>query len=265
MDDSGWTPYHHALYNGHLAVAESIRCSPALAAGQALTSMSNDLQLVSPLQTFNSDDLDSIPSLSLPPPILPSKVFGHKCLDKHAQVHIRLGWADHPPVILLYDRWLIACLYCRALITHLCWPLQSNDRQTSALKVEMRTRNEGDILRTLTLSSSERDPSVIFSVESLEDFAIRIDLKPTFGSQVIGRSAVTSATFQAVEARGAVSCPIFDSYLEVIGEIFVEFFIVTPYVTRVPATNASLTYWKSTTVPSIFAMGLSSTHMERTQ
>ena len=125
VDDSGWTPFLHALYAGHMEAAALMRCSPELAAARAVRT-SPPSPLVGSLKPADAPpaqptqqhaamdvlDLDGIPSLALPPPILPTKVYGHQSLKENAQLHVRLGGAGQPPLTLVYALDMIFYVFC---------------------------------------------------------------------------------------------------------------------------------------------------------
>ena len=44
-------------------------------------------------------DLDAIPSLSLPPPIIPTRTMGHQFLENQVHVQLKLGIAGRIPAV----------------------------------------------------------------------------------------------------------------------------------------------------------------------
>lgn len=102
MDESNWTAWQHALYAGHMDTAELLRlpaappataataAAPAPAAGPAAGD-----------GTAPPMDVDDIPSLLLPPPIIPTRTMGHSYLQNRVHIQLKLGIPGRAPAIRL--------------------------------------------------------------------------------------------------------------------------------------------------------------------
>jgi len=111
QDESGWTAWQYAIYAGHMETAALLKAAasdaietttvssassaaapPAAAAAASATTAATTV----PATAVDDDDmppldLDGIPSLSLPPPIIPVKIYGHSFLENKVQVQLKLG------------------------------------------------------------------------------------------------------------------------------------------------------------------------------
>ncbi|KAF9135434.1 phosphate system positive regulatory protein pho81 [Mortierella sp. 14UC] len=184
----------------------------------------------------NMDDLDMelIPSLSLPPPIIPFRIYGHNYLDKKFQVNLTLG--------------------------HTSSPDQTGSRQTtpvhlygtahiSSLKLVISSRpDNGMIPHNVILPLGESRKVYGFQVDSLDQFTVEFDIFPTYGSKAIGRAVALPITFLSPSASvGKVLLPLFDAYLKVVGELAFEYTVIRPFEgVRLEVGGRLETYWKST-------------------
>jgi CDK inhibitor PHO81 len=135
-DESDWTPWQHALYAGHMDAADLLEqatraaataSATAAAAASANASATMVRTGVASTEVVGSPvpaaalaaleaglggddmldgevlplDLDAIPSLSLPPPIIPTRTMGHPFLEGRVRVHLRLGIGHTVPALRL--------------------------------------------------------------------------------------------------------------------------------------------------------------------
>ncbi|KAK9762347.1 phosphate system positive regulatory protein pho81 [Basidiobolus ranarum] len=186
-----------------------------------------------------NDDLDAIPSLELPPPIIPFRIYGHNYLDKKYQIHMTLGHLSmknpRPPV-----------------------RLYGNSRLSSLKLVISPKPDTGMIPHSVILPLDDKRESFTFQVESLSGFSVDFMIFPTFGSKVIGKAVCLPSTFHhAYESRfskhcssgsgGIVICPFLDTYLKVVGELAFEFLVIKPFQdVKLEIGGRIETYWKST-------------------
>ena len=77
-DNYGWLPWTYALYRGHIAVADLlvVDCAPDVHVVKqiAIPSPIGPMSLFDVPQKLTEADLDDIPTLSLPPPIMPFRI-----------------------------------------------------------------------------------------------------------------------------------------------------------------------------------------------
>lgn len=232
LDDSGHSAMYWAAWTGHLGSMNLL-----FEAG-ALPDPRTPISILSNPATASASGTDEqeIPTLSLPPPIIPS--FGHNFLEKKIFVQFRLGRSrseDSPTVqpVLLY-----------------------NDATLTSAKLTISPKGCDDIIpRSVLLPLTDDDQrSVSFYVDKIENFAIDFELYPTFGSKVIGKGTALADVFERSKSgqptdsgRRFCTIPIFDSRLKVIGEISFEFSIIKPFQgVQLEIGGKIETYWKST-------------------
>jgi CDK inhibitor PHO81 len=234
LDDSAHSAMYWAAWTGHLG------CMNLLFEAGARPDQNPSMPtiLLTPyIQNVASVDDQEIPSLSLPPPIIPS--FGHNFLEKKVFVQFRLGKTrslDSPTVqpVVLYS-----------------------DASLTSAKLTISPKGCDDIIpRSVLLPLTDDDQrSVSFYVDKIENFSIDFELYPTFGSKVIGKGSALGDVFgirnnatQHADS-GGVFCtlPIFDSRLKVVGEVSFEFSIIKPFQgVQLEIGGKVETYWKST-------------------
>ncbi|KAF9910259.1 phosphate system positive regulatory protein pho81 [Linnemannia zychae] len=184
----------------------------------------------------NMDDLDMelIPSLSLPPPIIPFRIYGHNYLDKKFQVNLTLGHTSSPDQIGARQITPVH-LYGTA--------------QISSLKLVISSRpDNGMIPHNVILPLGESRKVYGFQVDSLDQFTVEFDIFPTYGSKTIGRAVALPIIFLSPSASvGKGLLPLFDAHLKVVGELAFEYTVIRPFEgVRLEVGGRLETYWKST-------------------
>lgn len=184
-------------------------------------------------------EIDGIPSLSLPPPIIPFRTYGHNYLDKRALITITLTNSS----VKLYK---------------LQDPNRPERFSTSSLKLVMTSRPDASsttIPQTIILPLADEREVFSLQVEALEKFSVEWELMPTFGSKVIGKAVALPSLFEAITDRKRFVLPLQDVYLKVVGEISFELDCVKPFDgVQLEIGGRVETYWKST-LPGSAAIG----------
>lgn len=261
QDEIGNIPVFYAAWHGYIPCAELILEAMenfaservSLAHRRKITSASPMSDISPPSEGEGEGDM--IPSLSLPPPIMPSRTYGHSYLDKTYMIQIALGLP------------FISTAFAEELFT----PLQSTNSMdvsppanklpfaASLQPVQLASSLTGASIQQyrpnahgysgpslkLVIAPSSRpdgilisaapqritlpleDDTEVFSFQShtLDDFALEFSFYPAFGSKPIGRSVVHPFTFRNilldVKLRGSspVVLPILDYRLHVIGQV----------------------------------------------
>ncbi|WVW86581.1 hypothetical protein I302_108631 [Kwoniella bestiolae CBS 10118] len=210
-----------------------------LAADPQMDSLSpgSDLMLDPP-----ADEFELIPSLSLPPPIIPLRVYGHEFLANRCLIQLSLG---HPftrpsssskaPPIKLYSR-----------------SGQDPLNLWSSLKLVMTSKSDiSAVPHSVILPLADEREVFSFQVQSLETFTLELSLYPTFGSKVIGRAIVLPATFNDVTYHKGIVAPLLDHNLKTIGEVAFEVSCIKPFQgAQLEIGGRVETYWKSKVTPS---------------
>ena len=197
----------------------------------------SDLDLDAP-----NDDFEIIPSLSLPPPIMPLRVYGHEFLAKRCLVQVSLG---HPfthgrektPPIKLYSR---------------SGEDSSSLHLWSSLKLVMASRTDTSVVpHSVILPLADSREVFSFQVQSLERFSLELSLYPTFGSKVIGRAIIHPETFSHIQNRKCYTAYLVDHHLKTIGEVAFEISCIKPFEgAQLEIGGRVETYWKSKVTPS---------------
>ncbi|KAJ2331167.1 phosphate system positive regulatory protein pho81 [Coemansia sp. RSA 2681] len=171
-------------------------------------------------------DLDSIPSLSLPPPLIPFRVYGHNFLGKRTRIQIRMH-AHHQaggPPIAFFD-----------------------NRDMLSLKlVAIAKPDAGMVPHTVMLPLESPNTTFGFLTDDPRSFRLEFFLYPSFGLQPIGNAVALPSLF-ASASSGVARLPLLDRYLKLVAEISFEFLVVRPFEgAQLQIGGKVETYWKST-------------------
>ncbi|KAI8368706.1 hypothetical protein BD560DRAFT_447356 [Blakeslea trispora] len=170
------------------------------------------------------NELDVIPSLSLPPPIIPFRIYGHNYLDRKHQIQISL----RQPPIRLYD-----------------------NAQISSMRLIISSKPDTGMIPHSVILPLVDDRDVFnFQVDKLDDFLLEFDILATFGSKVLGRGVALPQSFSHMDFRipeGHCTIPLLDSHLKVIGELSYDYSVINPFRgVQLEIGGRIETYWKST-------------------
>src|SRR6202000_941721 len=105
-----------------------------------------------------------IPDLSLPPPIIPLRRYGHNFLDSKTFVVINFGAPSFGPVEF-FDK-----------------------HKYPAARLTISSKSTDLIPRNILLPMQEEFKTISSQIDNLETFTIEFDIYPTFGSKVIARA-----------------------------------------------------------------------------
>ncbi|KAJ1924418.1 phosphate system positive regulatory protein pho81 [Tieghemiomyces parasiticus] len=217
-DESSRTPVYYAAINGYTEVAVLLHAagcpveersddatvavvgdpgatstSPALvpeppggvggdvAQGSSPFGATHSHHLTNNPMSMNDLDLDRIPSLSLPPPIIPVRTYGHKYLDRKYHLQIAFGHPsqnpDRPPV-----------------------RLRGYNTQVSTLRLEVAPKpGSGIIPQTLLLPLEEEQRVVSFQLPIYAPFSVEFSIFPSFGSKLMGKAVALAPAFGFTE------------------------------------------------------------------
>ena len=227
LDEKGLSALYYATLEGH------VECMRTL----ALHGMPDKVVSLSSSKTPKSSSpfengsmvVDSepgdIPPISLPPPIIPLKRYGHNFLDSKTFVVITLD-GEGADAMELYD---------------------SSKYPTARLMI---TSKSSDLVpRSLTLPVQDEDKTISFQIDNLETFSIDFDIFPSFGSKVIARTVASSKVFTSnSNDRGKWYLEFFDPRLQAIGRMTFHYQVLKPF-TGIPLEITDFaTYWKATSL-----------------
>jgi CDK inhibitor PHO81 len=167
-------------------------------------------------------EADGIPDLSLPPPIMPLRRYGHSFLDTKTFIAIS------------FDRAAKAIQFF-------------NEARYPAARLTISSKTSDLIPRNLMLPIQEDSRSVYFQVEDLGNFSVDFEIFPTFGSKVIAKSVALPDVFRAIQSSASSCClPLFDPRLRSVGQIQFNFQVIKPYPGKTLEITQFPFYWKQT-------------------
>ncbi|CAX39604.1 CDK inhibitor PHO81 homologue, putative) [Candida dubliniensis CD36] len=183
----------------------------------------------------SNNNVDSIPDLQLPPPILPLRRYGHNFLEQ--KVLIELIFPSDQVFINLFN--------------------STADLKPGRITI---TSNISDIVpRNILLpiredsynNNGNSNNNCVFQtdVDSLCEFRIDFEIFPKFGTRLIAKT--TALSFEHITGNSpeinTVSLPLFDLRLKNIGELKFSYQVIFPYSGTLLETSKFDTYWKSST------------------
>ena len=220
LDEEGLSAMYYAAWEGHL---ECMQMLSTISSGLGVIGVKapKTSPAPTPIETRMAIDPDGIPDLSLPPPIIPLRRYGHNFLDKKTLVQLVLQESGSKAIQFF----------------------QESKYPAARLTISSKS---GDIIpRNVLLPLTEDSKSLTFQVDGLDSFLIDFDIFPTFGSKFIARSVVLPNTFLATDA-GHCTLALLDPRLRAIGKLSFDFQIIKPFQ-GVPLEIAHFaTYWKAT-------------------
>ena len=178
---------------------------------------------------------DGIPSLHLPPPIIPFRTYGHNYLDKRSLLCLSLSNQS----IELHRQSL-------------------SDRPdifpglTSSFKLVLTPRNtsageQAGIPHTMIFPIAEEREEVSFQVADMEHFYLECEMYPTFGSARIAKTVLLPQVLQGLQNRTHMPLPLFDWHMNLMGHMNIVLECVRPYGSvQLQIGGHVETYWKST-------------------
>ncbi|KAF7980881.1 hypothetical protein HWV62_36049 [Athelia sp. TMB] len=244
VDEFGHLAVHYAAWYGHHACTSGL-----LAAGSPSGSCRELDPYTGPppvdVDMSEESDMDAIPSLSLPPPIMPHRTYGHNYLDNRFLIQITLGSGvfsgeapDSPPAVRLHSRLNIANNQDHHL------PM------STPLKLVMTAGPDSNYAPyTVALPQQNEKDVFVFQVPSIDALTLTFSIYPNFGTKTIGRAVALPAMFSIGDISRRHILPILDNRLHVIGEVAFFMNIVSPFEgVTLEVGGAVETYWKSMTL-----------------
>ncbi|KAJ1679047.1 phosphate system positive regulatory protein pho81, partial [Spiromyces aspiralis] len=177
-------------------------------------------------------ELDGIPSLSLPPPIIPFRIYGHTYLDRSSQITIKLAHGlghaqDHKQPV----------------------SFQSLSHLRSLRLVVSGKPDAGMVPHTVMLPLETDEINLGFKTADPDEFGLEFCLYPSLGTELIGKAVTLPSMFKGT-SLGSITLPIMDRNLKSIAEISFEFSVIRPFFGAQLKIGGKIeTYWKSTNPP----------------
>jgi CDK inhibitor PHO81 len=225
-DEFNRSPSFYAAWYGHVDVlstllaashgstSESLRIPGTRQGSHATPSTSSDAA-----HSIMEEDLDAIPSLSLPPPIMPFRSYGHNYLQSSHLIQICLGRVHPQPSEQTMPVRLIPKLLKRV----------QEPSAELAVKVVFSCKAEtvaGPL--SFTLPTTGERPEVMFQIPSLDDLYLEISLHPSVGTKIIGRAIFLPSAFRDIRRKRVFTSPLLDQNLQIIGEVYLFPFSHSP-------------------------------------
>lgn len=251
---------HYAAWYGHRACVDLLL--DAMPKEPPTISSNLNPTLPRTASDMRIDDPDSIPSLSLPPPIMPHRVYGHNYLDKNFLVVITVGLPlapDHTrsgKAIRFYPR-LSDSILAQSV------SLPSPNRLKMVITAGPGVNAPP---YTIALPRQTNYDTFMFQASSLKDLILEFSIYPNFGTKTIGR-AVAPPSFFHSPGGSSTTLSILDHRLHSIGEVCTQLVpwrtktdihiqvsfsahVITPFQgITLEVGGAVETYWKSLTLP----------------
>lgn len=214
-DELGHQAIHYAAWYGHRTCVDLLlKAMPK----EPPTIFSNRIPTLP--QTgidMRIDDPDAIPSLSLPPPMIPYRVYGHNYLDKNYLVVITVGLppaSDHRRsgnAIRFHPR-LSDSILAQGV------SLPSPNR----LKLVI-TAGHGVNAPPYTIALPQQNnyDTFMFQASSLKDLTLEFSIYPNFGTKTIGRAVAHPSFFHSFDGS-FTTLSILDHRLHSIGEVWTQ-------------------------------------------
>lgn len=218
LDEKGCSALYYAAWEGHLDCMKLLARRPSQLPQRQVTNAAEVPEI----------DVDGIPELELPPPIIPLRRYGHNFLDNKIFLQMSLE------TIAFY-----------------------NDSKYPAARLTISSRSPDVIPRNIMLPISDDSRLCTFQVAGLTTFDF--DLYPVFGSKIIARTVALPELFTS--DAGHCCLPLYDPRIRAIGHVSFRYQIVRPLVGAAFDMTHFATYWRATShmdaYPSGFITGSS--------
>lgn len=231
LDEKDLNAMYYAAWEGKLDCMQLLAQAGAGATGDGFVRDPMDLQpapgqppplTITATPTQANHDAENIPSLELPPPIIPLRRYGHNFLDT-TKTFIQLSFVEGDAIEFY------------------------GDSKYPAARLTVSSKSSDLIPRNLPLPIQDDFKNLSFQIEDLDNFSIDFDIFPTFGSKVIARAAASSRVFTGkANSSGEWHLELFDPRLRAIGRIAFRYQVVTPFHGIPLEITHFATYWKAT-------------------
>ena len=224
LDEKGLSAMYYATWEGHL---ECMKLLSMAGGGSGLLREAQSTTIPAILTSTAPGpmgvDADGIPDLSLPPPIIPLRRYGHNFLDNKNFVQLSFEEAGSDAIVFYHDS------------------------KYPAARLTISSKLSDLIPRNIMLPVPDDFKIISFQIDNLDSFAVDFDIFPTFGSKVIAKSVALPNIFSAISSSSGHCClPLFDPRLRAIGQISFNFQVIKPFHGIPLEITHFATYWKVT-------------------
>jgi len=224
VDEKNLSALYYATWEGHLdcmetlTIAEKTSKRPKVRPSGALLGATP----AEPPSLMMLGDMQTIPDLSLPPPIIPTRRYGHNFIDTKTTVVISFGETRN--AVTLYD----ASKYPAARLT-------------------IAPRSSDMLPRNILLPIQEENKHISFEIDNIESFSVDFDLYPTYGKKVIAKGSVPAEVFRGNRSSsGHHYLSLLDPRLRSVGQMHFNFQVIKPFSGHPLDITPFATYWKAT-------------------
>ncbi|CAK4033336.1 Ankyrin repeat nuc-2, partial [Lecanosticta acicola] len=230
VDEKGLSAMYYAAWEGKLDCMQLLvqatdgAARAAVGAGNRVDVQVQPPQLSASTPALTNHHDAEIPEITLPPPIIPLRRYGHSFLDNSKTFIILSFPEDGGDAIEFYY-----------------------DSKYPAARLAISSKSSDLIPRNLPLPIQDDQMTISFQIENLAAFSIDFDIYPTFGSKVIARTAASSRVFAGkASSSGKWHLELFDPRLRAIGRIGFRYQVITPFQGVPLEVTHFATYWKAT-------------------
>lgn len=225
IDEKRLSALYYATWEGHLdcmqtlyALVPTSRSKPSAQKEAKIPALSAE-----PPPLDQSGDIELIPDLSLPPPIIPTRRYGHNFLDNKTTVV--LNFEDSPRgAVTFYD-----------------------ESKYPAARLTIAPKSSDVVPRNILLPIQEENRSISFEMDTLDNFTVDFDLYPTFGKKVIAKGSVAADVFKdSQNSSGFHHVSLLDPRLRSVGQLSFRYQVIKPYSGTPLDITPFATYWKAT-------------------
>ena len=211
-DETGKQAVFYAAWYGHPRCVDLLLSSAARTIPSGSTRAHLTPHISPAVQNTTEADIDLIPSLSLPPPIMPYRVYGHNFLDRACLVHVSVG---HPFTSMTKKQPAVN------LSSRIVGPSDAHLLHTSPLfKLVMNCKPDITAAPySVFIPVGEEKDFFTFQTANINELSLEFSMYPSFGTKTIGRAVALSSMLRSTDKEVAFVLPILDHHLHVIGEV----------------------------------------------
>ncbi|KAH8163918.1 hypothetical protein CIB48_g4320 [Xylaria polymorpha] len=242
LDEKDLPAMYYAAWEGHLTCMQLLTPFQKGKAESPLAMQATGSLLV-PMGSSGgpvpmSLDVDAIPALELPPPIIPLRRYGHNFLDTKTVVQISFEESGQQPLVFFHDS------------------------KYPAARLTISSKLSDLIPKNIILPFQEDTRLVSFQVDNLDTFTLDFDVFPTYGAKIIAKTVALPEAFRSSwKSSGRCCLALFDPRLRAIGQITFNTQVIKPFRGAPLEITDFETYWKATSQlnqnPTMFVTGSS--------
>lgn len=242
LDEKDLPAVYYAAWEGHLTCMQLLTPFQKGKAESPLA-MQATASLLTPIESSGGPvpmplDVDAIPALELPPPIIPLRRYGHNFLDTKTVVQISFEENEQQPMVFFHDS------------------------KYPAARLTISSKLSDLIPKNIILPFQEDTRLVSFQVDNLDTFTLDFDVFPTYGAKIIAKTVALPEAFRSSWKNSGRCClALFDPRLRAIGQIAFNTQVIKPFCGAPLEITDFETYWKATSQldqnPTMFVTGSS--------